>query len=67
MTSPASSTSSSPATSSRRRDVVRTAPFIRARGVLEERAGEQRTLVADAVEQFLPATLLPMPSGKEFG
>ncbi|MDA0301448.1 MAG: PHP domain-containing protein [Chloroflexi bacterium] len=49
------------------RDVVRTAPFVRVRGKLETRAGEQRTLVADTVEQcFLPQALT-MPTGKSWG
>lgn len=51
----------------RQRDVVRTAPFVRVQGVLEERAGEQRTLIADNVEQLGPPTVLAMPGGKDFG
>ena len=49
------------------RDIVRTAPFMRVRGPLEERAGEQRTLIVEQVEELLPAEALPMPRGKEFG
>ena len=49
------------------RDIVRTAPFMRVRGVLEERAGEQRTLIADAIEEFFPAEVLSMPAGKSWG
>jgi error-prone DNA polymerase len=49
------------------RDVVRTAPFMRVRGLLEERAGEQRTLIAQEVEQLLPADVLEMPAGKSWG
>lgn len=51
----------------RERDVVRTAPFVRVLGLLEQRAGEQRTLIAEAVEQLFPAEVLAMPRGKEFG
>lgn len=51
----------------RERDVVRTSPLVRVRGLLEKRAGEQRTLVAEAVEQLFPAEVLAMPRGKEFG
>ena len=51
----------------RERDVVRTAPFMRVRGLLEARGGEQRTLVAEAVEQLFPTEVLAMPRGKEFG
>ena len=49
------------------RDIVRTAPFMRVCGVLEERAGEQRTLIAEAVEEFLPAEVVSMPTGKSWG
>ena len=49
------------------RDIVRTAPFMRVRGVLEERAGEQRTLIADDIEELLPAEILSMPAGKSWG
>ncbi|MCK9496081.1 MAG: error-prone DNA polymerase [Dehalococcoidia bacterium] len=49
------------------RDVVRTAPFIRVSGLLEERAGEQRTLIAESVQQFFPAEALAMPAGKSWG
>ncbi len=48
------------------RDVVRTAPFVRVRGLLEKRAGEQRTLVAEDVAQLFPHEVLAMPRGKEF-
>ena len=51
----------------RERDVVRTAPFVRVRGLLEARGGEQRMLVAEAVEQLFPTQMLAMPRGKEFG
>ncbi len=49
-----------------RREIVRTAAFVRARGVLDERTGEQRTLVADALAEIVPAGALPMPSGKSW-
>ena len=49
------------------RDVVRTASFIRARGVLEHRAGEQRTLVARGLAEVLPAEALRVPPGKSWG
>ena len=49
------------------RDIIRTAPFMRVRGTLEERAGEQRTLIADALEEFFPAEVLSVPAGKSWG
>ena len=49
-----------------RRDIVRTAAFVRTRGVLDERAGEQRTLIAEALDEIVPAGALPMPSGKSW-
>ena len=49
------------------RDVVRTAPFVRVRGKLETRAGEQRTLVADSVDQLFLPEALTMPAGKSWG
>ena len=49
------------------RDIVRTASFMRVRGLLEERAGEQRTLIADSMEELLPAEALAMPTGKSWG
>ncbi|MGE3857349.1 MAG: DNA polymerase III subunit alpha [Dehalococcoidia bacterium] len=49
------------------RDVVRTAPFVRVRGKLETRGGEQRTLVADTVEQLFLPEALTMPAGKSWG
>ncbi len=49
-----------------RRDVVRMAPFVRARGALDERTGVQRTLVAEAVEEVMPAEPWRMPSGKSW-
>ena len=53
--------------SERMRDTVRTAAFVRTRGVLEQRAGEQRTLVARTIAEMLPAGALAMPSGKSWG
>ena len=49
-----------------RRDVVRMAPFVRARGTLDERTGVQRTLVAEGVEEVSPAEPWRMPSGKSW-
>ena len=49
-----------------RRDVVRMAPFVRARGTLDARTGVQRTLVADAVDEVLPSEPWRMPSGKSW-
>ncbi|MBM4410401.1 MAG: DNA polymerase III subunit alpha [Chloroflexi bacterium] len=49
------------------RDVVRTAPFMRVSGLLEERAGEQRTLIVESLDELFPADALAMPRGKEFG
>lgn len=49
------------------RDIVRTAPFMRVRGSLEERVGEQRTLIADGIEEFFPSEVLSMPVGKSWG
>ncbi len=49
------------------RDTVRTASFVRVTGRLEQRAGEQRTLIAESVQQFLPVEALAMPAGKSWG
>ncbi|MCK9485378.1 MAG: DNA polymerase III subunit alpha [Dehalococcoidia bacterium] len=49
------------------RDVVRTAPFMRIRGTLEDRAGEQRTVIAESLEQIFPAQALSVPEGKSWG
>ena len=48
------------------RDIVHLAPFIVARGELEVRGGEQRTLVATSLSELLPADALAMPSGKSW-
>ena len=48
------------------RDVVRMAPFVRARGTLDERTGVQRTLVAEGVEEVAPSEPWRMPSGKSW-
>ena len=53
--------------SERYNEVVRTAAFVRVRGVLERRAGEQRTLVASAMREVLPEQAMRMPSGKSWG
>jgi error-prone DNA polymerase len=49
------------------REEVRTAAFIHARGVLEHRAGEQRTLVAASLREIMPEQAMRMPSGKSWG
>ena len=49
------------------RDVVQLSSFIVAKGELEVRAGEQRTLVATSIRELLPAGALAMPSGKSWG
>ena len=51
----------------RYRDVVRTAAFLRVRGKLERRAGEQRTLIASTLAEVLPAEAMLMPEGKSWG
>ncbi|MBM4414689.1 MAG: DNA polymerase III subunit alpha [Chloroflexi bacterium] len=48
------------------REVVHLAPFVVARGELAVRAGEQRTLVATALRELLPADALAMPRGKSW-
>jgi len=48
-------------------DVIRTASFVRVRSHLEERGGEQRTLIVESVEQIFPVDALAMPSGKSWG
>ena len=48
------------------RDDVRTAPFVRVRGVLETRAGEQRTLIASFVHEVVPAEAFRTPEGKSW-
>lgn len=50
----------------RQRDVVRLASLVVAKGVLETRAGEQRTLVATSLRELLPAEVLAMPGGKSW-
>ena len=49
------------------RDHIRTEPFIRATGILEQRAGEQRTLVATHLEALVPAEVFRTPEGKSWG
>lgn len=50
----------------RERAVVRLSPFVVVRGVLEQRAGGQRTLVARSLRELLPAEVLSMPTGKSW-
>jgi error-prone DNA polymerase len=52
--------------SERFRDEVRMAAFVQVRGVLEQRAGEQRTLIAESLHEVLPAETLRTPSGKSW-
>ncbi|MEZ4501115.1 MAG: DNA polymerase III subunit alpha [Dehalococcoidia bacterium] len=49
------------------RDYIRTEPFVRVRGVLEHRAGEQRTLVAEHIDAVVPAEVFATPMGKSWG
>ncbi|MFN8585250.1 MAG: error-prone DNA polymerase [Dehalococcoidia bacterium] len=49
------------------KDQIRTEPFILVRGVLEERAGEQRTLVASHLRELVPAEMFRTPMGKSWG
>jgi hypothetical protein len=49
------------------REVVRLASFVRAVGVLEQRGGEQTTIVATSIQEVRPAQALAMPSGKSWG
>ena len=53
--------------SERLRDVVRLAPFVRVTGKLEQRGGEQSTVVATSIEELRPAQVLAMPRGKSWG
>ena len=53
--------------SDRYRDIVHLAQFVVAKGTLEVRTGEQRTLVATSLREFLPHDVLPMPRGKAWG
>ncbi len=48
------------------RDEVRAAAFVRVHGVLEKRAGEQRTLIAESLAEVLPSEALRTPSGKSW-
>ena len=47
--------------------LVRTALFLEVDGILEKRAGEQRTLVATALREVVPAQALTAPPGKSWG
>ena len=49
------------------RDHIRMEPFIRATGILEQRAGEQRTLVATHLEALVPTEVFRTPEGKSWG
>ena len=49
------------------RDPIRREPFIRARGVLDQRSGEQRTLVATHLTALIPTGTLRVPEGKSWG
>jgi error-prone DNA polymerase len=49
------------------RDIVQLSSFVVARGELEVRTGEQRTLVASALRELLPVGALAMPQGKAWG
>ena len=53
--------------SEQRKDIIRTAPFVRVRGVLEKRAGEQRTLVAAEIREVVPSEVFQTPAGKSWG
>jgi error-prone DNA polymerase len=53
--------------SERFRDHIRTEPFVRVRGILEQRTGEQRTLVAEHLEPLVPAEVFRTPAGKSWG
>ncbi len=53
--------------SERFRDQIRTEPFVRARGTLEHRAGEQRTLVATHLAALVPSEVFRTPEGKSWG
>ena len=57
----------SKALAARYREAVRTASFVHVRGVLEHRAGEQRTLVAASLRELVPEQAMRMPSGKSWG
>ena len=46
---------------------IRTEPFVRVRGVLDARNGEQRTLVAAQIGAVVPAEVFRTPSGKSWG
>jgi len=49
------------------RDHIRMEPFIRATGILEQRAGKQRTLVATHLEALVPTEVFRTPEGKSWG
>jgi hypothetical protein len=45
---------------------VRLAPFVRVTGTVEQRGGEQTTVVATTLAQLLPQQALSMPGGKSW-
>ena len=49
------------------RPTVRAAMFVVATGTLEQRAGQQRTIVAASLEELIPANALRAPPGKSWG
>jgi error-prone DNA polymerase len=48
------------------REVVRLAPFVRVTGTVEQRGGEQTTVVATRLTQLVPPRALAMPGGKSW-
>jgi error-prone DNA polymerase len=46
--------------------LVRTSMFLEVDGVLEKRAGEQRTIVAQRLREIVPAEALLAPAGKSW-
>jgi error-prone DNA polymerase len=49
------------------KDHIRTEPFVQVRGILEERMGQQRTLVATQLREVVPAEVFRTPAGKSWG
>ena len=47
--------------------IVRASMFVAVDGILEERAGEQRTIVATSLRELLPAAMINAPAGKSWG
>ena len=46
--------------------IVRTAGFVEVDGVLEQRAGQQRTLIATSLREVIPRDVLVTPEGKSW-